>query len=107
MRMKNVFECWARLSLVLRIFIGLVIGVVLGLFVPKVAFISVFGKLFVGALKAIAPIISIRPRRSFRFQYERPASVWAIPHFNRALYADDDYCGIVRHIRKYDFPVET
>lgn len=55
--MKNVFECWARLSLVLRIFIGLVIGVVLGLFVPKVAFISVFGKLFVGALKAIAPIL--------------------------------------------------
>lgn len=55
--MKNVFEWWARLSLVLRIFIGLVIGVVLGLFVPKVAFISVFGKLFVGALKAIAPIL--------------------------------------------------
>lgn len=57
MRMKNVFGWWARLSLVLRIFIGLVIGVVLGLFVPKAAFISVFGKLFVGALKAIAPIL--------------------------------------------------
>ncbi len=57
MRMKNVFEWWARQSLVLRIFIGLVIGVVLGIFVPKAAFISVFGKLFVGALKAIAPIL--------------------------------------------------
>lgn len=55
--MKNVFGWWARLSLVLRIFIGLVIGVVLGLFVPKAAFISVLGKLFVGALKAIAPIL--------------------------------------------------
>lgn len=57
MRLKNVFGWWARQSLVLRIFIGLVVGAVLGLFVPEAAFISVLGKLFVGALKAIAPIL--------------------------------------------------
>lgn len=57
MRLKNVFRWWARQSLVLRIFIGLVVGAVLGLFVPKAAFISVLGKLFVGALKAVAPIL--------------------------------------------------
>lgn len=57
MILKNVFRWWVRQSLVLRIFIGLVIGAVLGLFVPKAVFISVLGKLFVGALKAIAPIL--------------------------------------------------
>lgn len=57
MRLKNVFGWWTRQSLVLRILIGLVVGAVLGLFVPKAVFISVLGKLFVGALKAIAPIL--------------------------------------------------
>lgn len=57
MKLKNVFGWWARQSLVLRIFIGLVIGALLGLFVPKAVFISVLGKLFVGALKAVAPIL--------------------------------------------------
>lgn len=57
MILKNVFRWWVRQSLVLRIFIGLVIGAVFGLFVPKAVFISVLGKLFVGALKAIAPIL--------------------------------------------------
>ena len=48
---------WNSLSLIVRICIGLVIGAILGLTLPKLTFISVLGTLFVGALKAIAPIL--------------------------------------------------
>ena len=48
---------WNSLSLIVRIFIGLVIGAILGLAVPGWSWIAVLGKLFVGALKAIAPLL--------------------------------------------------
>ena len=48
---------WNELSLVVRIFIGLVIGTVLGIACPQFTVISILGTLFVGALKAIAPIL--------------------------------------------------
>ncbi len=41
----------------MRIAIGLVIGIVLGLTVPDVNVITLLGNLFVGALKAIAPVL--------------------------------------------------
>ena len=44
-------------SLILRIIIGIVIGVVLALIVPQAEWISMLGNLFVGALKAIAPVL--------------------------------------------------
>ena len=53
----NILKKWAETSLVLRILIGLVIGAVLALLVPGWTWIAVFGKLFVSALKAIAPIL--------------------------------------------------
>ena len=43
--------------MIVRICIGLVIGAVLGLLVPGWRWIAVLGTLFVGALKAIAPIL--------------------------------------------------
>lgn len=55
--MKKVIKFWTSTSLVLKIFIGLVIGAVLGVFVPEASFVSVFGIVFVGALKAIAPVL--------------------------------------------------
>jgi len=55
--MKKVISFYLGIPLILRILIGLVIGVCLGLFVPGAAFITVFGEVFVGALKAIAPIL--------------------------------------------------
>ncbi len=55
--MKKIFSFYTNAPLILRIAIGLVIGVLLGLFVPKATFVSVFGNIFVGALKAIAPIL--------------------------------------------------
>lgn len=45
------------MSLVLRIFIGLVIGAVLGLVVPEWTFVGILGSVFVSALKAIAPVL--------------------------------------------------
>lgn len=48
---------WADTSLVLRIFIGLVIGAILGLTVPEWTGIAILGQVFVSALKAIAPVL--------------------------------------------------
>ena len=44
-------------SLVLRIATGLVIGAILGLLTDSLGFISLLGDLFVGSLKAIAPVL--------------------------------------------------
>lgn len=55
--MKELLKKWNSISLIIRIAIGLVIGAVLGVFVPQISFVSIFGTLFVGALKAIAPIL--------------------------------------------------
>lgn len=54
---KKVVSKYNSVSLILRIFIGICIGVILALTVPKAAWIATFGSLFVGALKAIAPIL--------------------------------------------------
>lgn len=48
---------WCRSSLVVRILIGLFAGAVLGLTVPDARGISILGTVFVGALKAIAPVL--------------------------------------------------
>ena len=55
--MKNIFSFYTKTPLIMRIAIGLAIGVLLGLFVPQATFVSVFGTVFVGALKAIAPVL--------------------------------------------------
>lgn len=56
--MKNIFSIWKNMSLVKRIFIGLVTGIMLAVFVPDYAqSITLLGSLFVGALKAIAPLL--------------------------------------------------
>jgi Na+/serine symporter len=54
---KKIVKKYGSISLIFRIFIGIVIGVILALTVPKATWISTFGSLFVGALKAIAPIL--------------------------------------------------
>ena len=55
--MKKVFETWNSISLVKRIVAGLVIGAILGLAVPSATGIAILGNVFVGALKAIAPLL--------------------------------------------------
>lgn len=53
----NIFQKWARTSLVLRILVGLVIGAVLGLTLPGWSWIGILGTIFVSALRAIAPVL--------------------------------------------------
>ena len=55
--MKNILKRYTETSLILRIVIGIVIGAVLALLVPSAAWIGMLGTLFVGALKAIAPVL--------------------------------------------------
>lgn len=55
--MKKIFKKWNSLSLIIRILICLVIGALLGLLVPGWTAIGLLGQVFVGALKAIAPIL--------------------------------------------------
>ena len=55
--MRKVVEKYNSISLILRIVCGLVIGTLLGLLIPQASGVGVLGTLFVGALKAIAPIL--------------------------------------------------
>ena len=54
---KRIVSAYNSVSLILRICAGIVIGAVLGIFLSGAGWISVFGSLFVGALKAIAPVL--------------------------------------------------
>ncbi|MGV8981503.1 serine/threonine transporter SstT [Clostridium sp.] len=56
--MKKLMSKWNQISLVKQIIIGLVIGIILAVTIPEQAKpIIIFGSLFVGALKSIAPIL--------------------------------------------------
>lgn len=55
--MKQLLKKWDSISLVKRIVCGLVIGALLALFVPGIAVITLLGSLFVGALRAVAPVL--------------------------------------------------
>lgn len=55
--MKKIVQVWTGISLVQRIVDGLVIGALLGMFVPSEGGIAILGDVFVGALKAIAPLL--------------------------------------------------
>ncbi|MGT2866820.1 serine/threonine transporter SstT [Streptococcus fryi] len=55
--MKDMLKAWQNISLIKRISIGVVIGTLLGLYLPQLTFLGILGSLFVGALKAIAPLL--------------------------------------------------
>lgn len=56
--MKNLYENWIKISLIKRIILGLIIGIVLVVVAPeKASGITILGELFVGALKSIAPLL--------------------------------------------------
>ena len=54
---SRAFKRYTEASLILRIFIGIVIGAGLGLAFPAASALALPGTLFVGALKAVAPIL--------------------------------------------------
>lgn len=55
--MKNLAKRWNDISLVKRIICGLIVGILLGLTIPQASALSILGDLFVGALKAVAPLL--------------------------------------------------
>ena len=54
---SKILNAWTGSSLVLRILGGLLIGAVLGLLAPQWTGVGILGKIFVSALKAIAPVL--------------------------------------------------
>lgn len=55
---KSLFSAISKVSLVKQILIGLVLGLIVALYAPDIASrVSLLGTLFVGALKAVAPLL--------------------------------------------------
>ena len=55
--MKKMFRYYIDSPLILRIAIGLLIGIAFGLLLPSATVVAIFGDVFVGALKGVAPIL--------------------------------------------------
>ena len=55
--MKKIIRAWNKASLIKRILIGMLLGASLGLLFPSLSGIGILGDLFVGGLKAIAPVL--------------------------------------------------
>ena len=55
--MKAIGRIWNGTSLIVKILIGLALGILFGLLTPQAAFLGILGNLFVGALKGIAPLL--------------------------------------------------
>ena len=55
--MKRIIRAWNKASLIKRILIGMLLGASLGLIFPSLSGIGILGDLFVGGLKAIAPVL--------------------------------------------------
>lgn len=55
--MKRYIQAWNKASLIKRISIGVVIGLALALVVPSWSAIGILGDVFVGALRAVAPLL--------------------------------------------------
>lgn len=83
MHRNNIFARFARGNLVLQILAGIVLGSVLALLAPERAQdVGLLGSLFVGALKAVAPILvfilvaaSIANQKKNQHTYMRPIVV--------------------------------
>ncbi len=56
-KIKIILKKYTSVSLMMRIFIGLIIGVFLGLVAPRWTGIGILGRMFVSALKGIAPVL--------------------------------------------------
>lgn len=55
--MKKALKKYTETNLIIRILIGLVIGATIGIAFPKWSAVGIFGDIFVGALKAVAPVL--------------------------------------------------
>ncbi len=96
MQSNNIFARFARGNLVLQILVGIVLGAIVATVSPDAAHsVSLLGNLFVGALKAVAPVLvfilvaaSIANQKKNQHTYMRPIVVlYLIGTFTAALTA--------------------
>lgn len=97
--MKGFLRKWNEISLIKRIVCGLAMGAVLALLLPDIYVIGLLGTLFVGALKAIAPLLvfflviaSLARAESGSWQYEPCGGAVSDRHLSGGA---DSGCGIV------------
>ena len=55
--MKTIWDTWNSWSLIWRILGGLIVGTIIALAAPGMEWLDMVGNLFVGALKAVAPLL--------------------------------------------------
>lgn len=55
--MKSTIEWWQSINMLIRIVIGLCVGAILGVMIPDNSLVPMFGKVFVGLLKGVAPVL--------------------------------------------------
>ena len=72
--MKRTIRAWNKASLIKRILIGMLLGASLGLIFPNLSGISLLGELFVGGLKAIAPVLVFALVANALSQYKKEQS---------------------------------
>ena len=54
---NRTLHAYVNSNLMMRILLGLIIGASLALLVPNITVMTILGRLFIGALKAIAPVL--------------------------------------------------
>ena len=57
MKLGNLVKKYNNTSIVVKIIVGIILGTIIACVFPKISWLRVFGDLFVGALKAIAPML--------------------------------------------------
>ena len=57
MTLENLVKKYNNTSIVIKIFVGIILGSIIALIFPNASWFCVLGDLFVGALKAIAPML--------------------------------------------------
>ena len=53
----ELLKKWTQISLIKRILVGMLLGIILGVALPQFTVIGILGTLFVNALKALAPML--------------------------------------------------
>ncbi|WP_458121611.1 serine/threonine transporter SstT [Paenibacillus sp. Z6-24] len=102
--MTTLLHQWNRISLVKRILLGIIVGIILALAFPNASGIGIFGSLFVSALKAVAPILVFLLVMSAISQHKkgRPTNMKSII----ALYGLSTFlAGLIAVIASFLFPV--
>ncbi|AEI41721.1 serine/threonine transporter SstT [Paenibacillus mucilaginosus] len=102
--MQTLLLKWNQMSLVKRIFAGIILGVLLALVLPGASGVSLLGSLFVSALKAVAPLLVLLLVMSAisRHQKGHQTNMKSI----LALYGTSTFlAGLIAVIASFVFPV--